>query len=333
MLTTHATTLSPSAAILWAYRFADDGTAESVPASDVDDALSTRGGRFWIHVGLADTRCRFWLEHHAPLSVAARDVLLGPDEHLHVNVMPDEIAGVLPDLQRNLAEPAMEFGRFRFVMTQTLLITARRHALHSLELTRRSIEAGTRFPTTVSLLDGIIGDHFVDVIARQGEQLGDELDIVEEAVLHDDLGDERQRIARVRVQVVRVHRQLAQMKALFHRLEPRIAASHPLLVAPLRALTEKLDALDHDFSSIQERSRLLQQEVGTKMTAITNRRLFTLSVLTACLLPPTLVTGFFGMNTKDLPFQNVDDGTWYAFALAVAAAAVTYWALRRLRAL
>src|SRR5262245_17978889 len=95
MSTTHATTLSPSAAILWAYRFADDGTAEPVPVTDVDDALATRGGRFWIHAALADTRCRFWLEHHAPLSVAARDVLLGPAEHLHVNVMPDEIAGVL----------------------------------------------------------------------------------------------------------------------------------------------------------------------------------------------------------------------------------------------
>ena len=84
---------------------------------------------------------------------------------------------------------------------------------------------------------------------------------------------------------------------------------------------------------IQERSRLLQHEVATKMTAVTNRRLFTLSVLTAFLLPPTLVTGIFGMNTKDLPFQEVDGGTWYALALAGAAAAVAYWALRRLRAL
>ena len=50
------------------------------------------------------------------------------------------------------------------------------------------------------------------------------------------------------------------------------------------------------------------------MTEITNRRLFTLSILTACLLPPTLVTGFFGMNTKDMPFQNTDGGTWWPWA-------------------
>jgi zinc transporter len=48
----------------------------------------------------------------------------------------------------------------------------------------------------------------------------------------------------LRLQVVRVHRQLAQLKSLFHRLEPRIAASHVSLSAPLRALTHKLDALE-----------------------------------------------------------------------------------------
>ena len=57
--------------------------------------------------------------------------------------------------------------------------------------------------------------------------------------------------------------------------------------------------------------------------ALTNRRLFTLSILTACLLPPTLVTGFFGMNTKDLPFQNSDGGTWYALLVVITAGALT----------
>jgi zinc transporter len=56
-------------------------------------------------------------------------------------------------------------------------------------------------------------------------------------------------------------------------------------------------------------------------------------MLTAGLLPPTLVTGFFGMNTKDLPFQQADGGTWFAFAIAAAAGAFAYWVLRRLRAL
>ena len=83
---------------------------------------------------------------------------------------------------------------------------------------------------------------------------------------------------------------------------------------------------------MQERARLLLEEMAAKMTEITNRRLFTLSILTACLLPPTLVTGFFGMNTKDLPWQNTDGGTWMALGVAAIASAASYWALRRMRA-
>ena len=80
------------------------------------------------------------------------------------------------------------------------------------------------------------------------------------------------------------------------------------------------------------RSQSTLDEFDTKMMAVTNRRLFTLSILTACLLPPTLVTGFFGMNTKDMPFQNTEGGTWWAALFALAAGLTCYWALRRLRA-
>jgi zinc transporter len=54
------------------------------------------------------------------------------------------------------------------------------------------------------------------------------------------------------------------------------------------------------------------------------------AILTGFLLPSTLVTGFFGMNTKDLPFQNIDGGTWWAASLAVGVTALTFFLLRRI---
>jgi zinc transporter len=131
---------------------------------------------------------------------------------------------------------------------------------------------------------------------------------------------------------VRVHRQLSQLRGMFHRVEPRMAANNAGVAQAIGALAQKLDAIDNEVASLQERARLLLDEMAAKMSEVTNRRLFTLSVLTACLLPPTLVTGFFGMNTKDMPFQNTDGGTWMAFGVAAIASAASYWALRRMRA-
>src|SRR5262249_51459841 len=189
------------------------------------------------------------------------------------------------------------------------------------------LKAASDFQPRYRFLDAVI-DQFADTIARMAEKLGDELD----HVMHDEPADERQRIGRVRQQAVRVHRQLAQLRSVFHRLEPRLIAHNAMIAAAIRAMAQKLDALDNEVGSLHERARLLLADLNGKMTAITNRRLHTLSVLTAVLLPATLVTGFFGMNTKDMPFQNVEGGTWMAATVALAAALACYWALRRMQA-
>jgi zinc transporter len=110
-----------------------------------------------------------------------------------------------------------------------------------------------------------------------------------------------------------------------------VATPLPELSAPVQALTQKIDAFDNSVAAIHDRARLLQEEMAARMAEVTNRRLLTLSVLTAAFLPATLVTGFFGMNTKDMLFQNTDSGTFYAALVAIAAGAITYWTVSRLR--
>ena len=322
---------TPESGIVWIYHFAPDGSATLVPNESVEQALTDHVGRTWVHLSLADTRCRAWVAQNPRLSELARETLLGPDEHLRLDVLGQEIVGVVPDLQQEIAQATDAIARLRFVMSERALISARRIPVHSVEINRRAIEAGKRFPTAVSLLDAIV-DHFADAVGHMAERLGGELDNIEDTVMGDEPPDHRPRIGRVRLQAVRVHRQLALLRGMFHRLEPRMAAQHPAVAQAMRALAQKLDAIDHEVGSLQERARLLLEEVAARMTEITNRRLFTLSILTACLLPPTLVTGFFGMNTKDLPWQNSEGGTWLALGVAAIASAASYWALRRMRA-
>lgn len=323
---------TPATGIVWAYRFRPDGAAEPIAQAKIEGALADHGGGWiWLHLALADTRCRTWIAQQAPVSEMAREVLAGPDRHLRLDILGQEIVGVLPDLHQEFAQPGETLVRLRFVMTERMLITARQRPVHSIESNRRAVESGKRFPTAISFLDAVI-DQFADAIGRMTETLGDELDRAEDHVMNDEPADERQRIGRVRLQTVRVHRQLAQLRSMFHRLEPRLTAYSAPVALSIRALAQKLDALDHEVGSLHERSRLLLDELDAKMTAVTNRRLFTLSLLTAFLLPPTLVTGFFGMNTKDLPFQNSDGGTWMAATIAFAAAVACYWVLRRVRA-
>jgi Mg2+ and Co2+ transporter CorA len=75
---------------------------------------------------------------------------------------------------------------------------------------------------------------------------------------------------------------------------------------------------------------LLQDELSAIDSLVTNDRLYILTMVTTLLLPATFVTGFFGMNTKNLPFTETSDGTAYAAALCVAASLVVLYFMRRL---
>ena len=325
-----AASAAPTSGILWVYRFLENGNAVAVPCEQVDAALADPTGWTWVHVGLADARARSWIAQ-APVSDAAREILAASDEHMRIDVFGSEIVGVLPDLHQEFARAGDDMVRLRFVMSERMLITSRRAPVHALEQTRRSMETGRRYRAPIAFLDGVI-DQFADAVGQRAEAIENELDDVENTLLHEELGDERLKLGRLRLQLVRMHRQLARLCALFHRVEPRVAAENKKVARAMHALTEKLESIDHDITVQHERARLLLDEVSGKMAAITNRRLFTLSILTACLLPPTLVTGVFGMNTKDLPFQNTDGGTWWALLIALLAACASYWLLRRFRA-
>jgi len=95
---------TPTTGIVWAYRFRSDGAAEPIPQDKIEASLIEHGaGWIWLHLGLADTRCRNWIAQRAPISDLAREVLAGPDRHLRLDILGHEIVGVLPDLHQEFA--------------------------------------------------------------------------------------------------------------------------------------------------------------------------------------------------------------------------------------
>jgi len=55
-----------------------------------------------------------------------------------------------------------------------------------------------------------------------------------------------------------------------------------------------------------------------------------LSIVTTLLLPPTLITGVFGMNTKGLPLTDVETGFLWAMGLMIGSALLALLFMRRM---
>src|SRR5262249_27773798 len=95
---------APTTGIVWAYRFRADGSAEQIANEQVDEALADPGaGWVWVHLGLADNRCRAWIAQAAPVSNVARELLAGNETHLRLDTIGHELIGVLPDLHQEFS--------------------------------------------------------------------------------------------------------------------------------------------------------------------------------------------------------------------------------------
>jgi zinc transporter len=88
----------------------------------------------------------------------------------------------------------------------------------------------------------------------------------------------------------------------------------------LREATEEFGEVVNELDAIQERAKLLQEELAARNSEETNRNLFILSIVTTILLPITLITGIFGMNVAGLPgLEDPFAFWWVMLGMAVVA--------------
>jgi zinc transporter len=333
-LTDDDTVRTPSATgpipgLVWAFRIHSDGSPEALA---VDKPVSlTHDGLLWLHFNLADARALQWLasaELQTP--VPARALLLSKDTYQQLHTSEDSVYGVISDLLRDIGEATDETGYLRFVMTERLLVSGRHHALCAVDATRRALEDGHRIDSVAALLETIV-ENVADTMDRIADRIARSLDEIEEQVMSDTAADLRQALGRLRRTCVRLHRQLSGLRIVFHRLEQKnLNDLKPALQLRAGKLAQRLDGLDHTIVEMRERSRLLQEEFHLKIEEQGNDNIRVLSALTAILMPPTLVTGIFGMNTKGLPFTDLDTAFLWASLLMVLSSFVAYLIMKRI---
>lgn len=313
--------------LVWVFRLHSDGSAEPLPIN-VPIEFS-HDGRLWLHFNLTDARARSWLAG-VDVPLPARELLLSKDNYQQLHISDHCVYGVFSDLVRAIDTATEETGFLRFAMTERLLISGRHQALCAVDSTRRVLESGHRVDTVAALLEKIV-DEVADTMDRMADKIGTAIDNIEERILAGETRSEmRAALGRSRRTCVRLHRQLAGLRVLFHRLEQKsVEHLSPALRLQAGKLAQRLDGLDHDIVELRERSRLLEEEIHFKMEEESNRHLHTLSIVTTMLLPPTLVTGIFGMNTKGLPLTDTETGFLWAAAIMVGVAGAAYLAMRR----
>ncbi len=317
--------------LVWAYRFRPGIEPCTRLAPDVQLAeLQTEDGFFWLHLNLADSRVASFLENMQGLDESIKGNLTTHETHPSIVVDDGALYGTLVDFQREFDQETRDIGWLHFALGERYIITTRLQPLRSVDRLRAAIDKNPkRYSTPSHVFEGLVAEFQRSLIALVMETT-EELNAIEDFVYDSTPRDERRRLAPVRRTVVRLHRHLRTVLTLMRRASAADDEEMPFGFEEIAArLTGRLESIDHDVYALQERARLLHEEVDSKLSSETNRHLYILSLMTAFLLPPTLVTGFFGMNTGALPFTEGTSGTIYAASFIVASILFAWVVLRR----
>lgn len=314
-------------AIIWGIDFVD-GRARPWAEDNWVLAPADAADTFrWLHLSLADAMTLDWIERSPALPSGLKELLLSTERHQRAVVDRDYIGCVLHDVEREFDRiDAERTGALRVALGPRLIVTARHHPLRSADIVRAKIERGAvvRAPAeALALAVASIIDHVTDVARDQSRQI----EQFEDQLLDQPGQFDHRRLIDIRRRTVQFHRLLSGMQAVFRRLE--LDEDLPAALLPtVERLTQQLGEIDSDMLSIQGQLRLLRDEADLQASQRTNQNLYVLSTLSALLLPATLVTGIFGMNTGGLPFVTATSGTFEATVIALGSSVAVFAVLR-----
>lgn len=181
------------------------------------------------------------------------------------------------------------------------LITVHREPLSALEQMREHWKANSR----ADFLLYLIADHLVDAYFPLLDEMEDEIDELEDAILENATQATLHRIFRLKQQLVALRKITAPMRDVMNAL----ASTRYGLIDDHTALYFR-DAYDHlvrIYDLIETSRDLLGNALDAYLSTVSNRLnevMKRLTLITTIFMPISFIVGFGGMNFKQLPFDN-----------------------------
>lgn len=314
--------------LLWAYSGSAGERPVLLAAEEVAAALATDDW-VWLHVDLIDQRMPGWIGEVCDLSGDASALFAGGRGLQMLQHSADEMHGVCPDFTTDSARVSNSVGRFVFSVRERLLVTGRRQPLESIYRIHERLKLGAVHHSALHVFSSIVLE-FAHTAIHKMRVADAELDEVEDRLIEAATDEDRAALKDVRRLALALHRPVAAMVQQLREEEggaEQEGDDHDQALFGFMA--SRLGILDQTVVHVSDRAKLLSEDIAAQLAEDFNRSLRALTVMSALLMPGTLVVGVFGMNTGGLPFSEGEWGTWAALLLGVVSTVLFYRALVR----
>ena len=321
--------------LICGFQFDQQGRGNATGADEVMawlDATSADAGFAWLHFNLAHAATGKWLERHMTASDVFLEALREGSRSTRVEIDGDTLVAVVNDVHYDFGFDPSDISTLWLTVGPRLMVSVRLQPLRSIDRLRDAMKRGVAVRSTVELLVHLMHDQG-DVLVQIMRSTTTRIDTIEDRLLSGRLEQRRADLGSLRRLLVRLQRLLAPEPAALFRLlqKPPAWVGHDDL-QELRQSTEEFNMALTDMAVLQERIKLLQEEIAGRVAEENNRTLFVLTMVTVLALPINIIAGLLGMNVGGIPLAEHPFGFWIVAAVIIAFMAVAgVIALRRRR--
>jgi zinc transporter len=320
--------------LICGFQFAASGKGVSIGTEQALQWLaqthdSAAGGFVWLHFNLAHTASEKWLRAQVQLSDVFYESLKDGSRSTRVEIDDDTLVAVVNDVNYDFAFEPTDISTMCLSVGPRLVISARLQPLRSIDRLRDAVRKGTLLRSSVALLVHLMHDQG-DVLVNIVRATTSRVDGIEDHLLSGRLERKRADLSSLRRLLVRLQRLLAPEPAALFRLlkmPPEWIREDDL--DDLRQSTEEFNVALSDMAALQERIKLLQEEIAGRVAEANNRSLFVLTIVTVLALPINIIAGLLGMNVGGIPLADHPHGFWVVVAVIITFTLIAGWVAYR----
>lgn len=292
-------------------------------------AWTPADGPLWLLLDYTLPDVAEWLAKESKIDPLMREALVEEDPRPRAIAHGDDLFLIVRGINMNQDATPEDMISVRAWVEKDRVITMRHRLSRTLKSLATDVERNLG-PRDAADVAATLVERIVEHVSTRVDQLGDAISDCEDEVLVQTKGDLRGRLADHRRRAIALRRFLSPQRDAMGKLTtielPWFVQAHRDRIAEaanqMARTVEELDAA-------RDRAAVTQEELASRLTELTNRRLYVLSIITAVFLPLGFVCALLGVNVGGIPFRNDEWAFWALCAMFVVGVGVQLWYFRK----
>jgi len=301
-------------------------TEQSADALAGIDLISPQAGTLWMNIhGLHDTAVMAEIGQAFKLHPLVLEDILHTEQRPKLDCYPDYLFLVTRFFSYAPDSMTISSEQVSIVLGRNFVLTFQEQPTGSFDPVRERLRANRGLLRSAgadhlayALLDVIVDRYFIVL-----EQIGDDCDTLEEALLRKPGTSMLQGIHKLKRETMDLRRAVWPLREVINSL---IRNDHQFFKPDtVLYLRDVYDHTVHFIESLEAIRDLLAGMLDIYLSSISNRvnmEVRALTVVAMLFMPATLIAGIFGMNFKSMPWLADPNGFWFALGLMAGIASV-----------